>query len=58
MLNFKKPIPQKVPKENCKIKIKQGRDGSKTISFQGTCSKEQLEMAKVMNGADKIIEGD
>lgn len=57
MLNFKKPVPQRVPKENCKIKIKNTKAG-KQIEFSGNCSREQLEMAKMMNGAEKIVEGD
>ena len=52
---FKKPIPQRTPKENCKIKIKNTK-GGKTISFEGNCTKENIEMAKSMYGTDKVEE--
>ena len=51
---FGKP-PRQVQKPDCQIRIKNGAQG-KTISFSGNCSKEQLEMAKYMNGADEIEE--
>jgi len=44
------------PRDDCKIKIKKTSDGGKVISFSGSCRKEQLEMARFMNNADKIEE--
>lgn len=54
MLNFKKPIPQRVPKENCKIKIKNTKAG-KQIEFSSSCTKEQVEMAKMLNGTNNAV---
>ncbi len=46
---FKKPVefnkPIKEKKDNCKIKIK-NNNGSKEISFSGTCSREEIQIAK------------
>ena len=52
-----KPIqrPQRLPREDCQIKIKNS-DGGKIISFRGNCSKEQLMLAKEMNNAENIEE--
>ena len=49
--NFRKPVPQK-NNGSCKIKIRNTPNG-KTISFEGNCSKEQLEMAKSMGYVDE-----
>jgi uncharacterized protein (DUF1919 family) len=49
----RKPVPKQ--KSECKIKIKNTPNG-KTITFQGNCSKEQLEMAKIVTGADGVEE--
>ena len=48
---FKRPWERRQPvivkpKEGCKIKIKKLSDGGKSIEFSGSCSKEQLEMAR------------
>jgi hypothetical protein len=47
-----RPIQQK---ENCKIKIKNTAQG-KTISFEGNCSKEQIQMAKMNFDAEESEE--
>jgi len=56
---FQKPaIPQHKPKENCKIKIKKTATG-KTIEFEGNCTKEQLQMAKMnMDNPEEVEEDD
>ena len=56
---FKKPVPQSKPKgEGCKIKIKNTSKG-REISFEGQCTKEQLEMAKFgMNDKSFDVEED
>mgnify|MGYP001565041571 CR=1 FL=1 len=51
MMFGKQPREQRAQKDNCKIKIRNTADG-KTISFEGNCSKEQIEMAKNMNFDD------
>ena len=53
--NFNKPKPIRQSNDNCKITIKNTKQG-RSISFSGRCSKEQLEMAKMANGTDSIEE--
>jgi hypothetical protein len=39
--------PRTERKDNCKIKVKTSSDGkSKTIGFEGNCSKEQIQIAR------------
>ena len=49
----KKPMqPPRPHGDGCKIKVRKSATGS-TIEFQGNCSKEQLEMAKLRIGEDQ-----
>jgi hypothetical protein len=48
---IQRPV-QKTRGEGCKIKIKNTSQG-KTISFEGQCTREQLEMAKVNLDSDE-----
>mgnify|MGYP001594267289 CR=1 FL=1 len=55
---FKKPIRPVKSNESCKIKIKNTK-GGRTISFEGNCSKEQLQMAQMgLNDGSAKIEDD
>jgi hypothetical protein len=44
--NFFKKKQVKAQRDDCRIKIKRGADGSKTIDFKGNCTPNQIEMAR------------